>query len=50
MKLEKKFGNGMEIPLDKEWITLIKQAKELGLSIQEIRNFLSKQERETQYQ
>ncbi|WP_084309064.1 anti-repressor SinI family protein [Alkalihalobacterium bogoriense] len=50
MKLEKKFGNRMEIVLDKEWVSLVKQAKELGLSIQDIRNFLSKHERESQHQ
>ena len=31
-----------EKELDKEWVELIKEALELGISIEEIRNFLNK--------
>ena len=31
-----------EKELDKEWVELIKEALELGMSIEEIRNFLNK--------
>jgi hypothetical protein len=31
-----------EKELDKEWVELIKEAIELGISIEEIRNFLNK--------
>ncbi|MEH7010019.1 anti-repressor SinI family protein [Neobacillus niacini] len=31
-----------ENELDKEWVELIKRALELGISVEEIRNFLNK--------
>ncbi|MFP7737449.1 anti-repressor SinI family protein [Priestia aryabhattai] len=40
-----KKGNLVEGELDQEWIKLIKQAYEIGLTIQEVKDFLKINER-----